>query len=217
MIYLDYAASSPCADSVISAMQPFLKDNFVNPHSDNVLARQAIDAIDKSRYSVANLIGAKYEEILFTSGATESNNIAIVGSCIKNMETKNNRRKIITITTEHESVLLPCINMRKLGYEIEIIPVETDGMVKLDLFSDTVDSNTLMVSIMFVNNEIGVIQPIQLISNICHKNGVLLHVDASQCIGKLHVDVDTLGIDLLSISGHKILWSQRNRCAIHKG
>jgi len=195
---LDNAASTQINDDVLDSMLPYLKEQYGNPSSIHRYGRLARKAIEKARKQIASLINADPSEILITSGGTESNNTAIKGI------TKQNPGQIITSVIEHDAVLEPCKELSKNGFDIDYLPVNQFGMVNpLDL-KDCISKKTSLVSIMFGNNEVGTIQPISEISKICHEHEVPFHTDAVQAIGKIPIDVKELGIDLLSISSHKL-------------
>jgi cysteine desulfurase len=200
-IFLDNQSTTPVDPIVLEAMLPYFKKNIGNPHSDDhIFGWDAAEAIDLSRHQVAKLINADKFEIIFTSGATESVNLALQG-ITKGKE--GGRKKIVTATTEHSSVLECCEHLESLDFDVVRLPVKEDGLLDTQSVAQAIDEKTLLVSIMLVNNEIGVIQPLHEISEICKQSGVILHTDATQAIGKIPVDVDELGADLLSISGHK--------------
>lgn len=199
MIYLDNAASTPIDQEVLKEMTPFLQDRFGNPSSIHQQGRLVGKAISKARKQVAELISAKPNEILFTSGGTESNNTAIFGAA-----KKTKKRHVITSSIEHDAILQPCKKLEKEGIEVIYLPVDNHGMVSLDELKKSLTKETFLVSIMFANNEVGTIQPIKEMAQICNKNNVLFHTDAVQAIGKTEINVKELGVDLLSISSHKI-------------
>ncbi|GMB10260.1 MAG: cysteine desulfurase NifS [Candidatus Improbicoccus devescovinae] len=198
VIYADYAATTPVYPEVIEAMAPFFNLNYGNASAVYSLGRDARKAMKTARESIAERLGAEPEEIFFTSGATESNNWAVImGPKI------SNKNKIITSKIEHHAILQPVEYMKSKGFETVIIDVGPDGLVNMNKLENCIDSKTGLVSVMFVNNEIGTIQPIEEISKICQKNGVIFHTDAAQGLGHLNINVKKLGINMLSFSGHK--------------
>lgn len=199
-VYMDYQATTPCDERVVAEMLPYFSENFGNPHSGHAMGIRANDAIETAREKIADLIHAHdSREIVFTSGATESNNLAIKGAV---HYYKSNRKKIITSAIEHKCVLETCRSLESEGYEVVFAPVLGNGIVDMDFLKKEVDDDTVLVSIMTVNNEIGTIQPIKEISKLCREYGVLFHSDAAQAVGK--VEVNAGYVDLMSISGHKI-------------
>lgn len=199
MIYLDNAASTPIHEEVLDSMLPYLKENFGNPSSIHRYGRIAHKAIDKARRQIADLINADPSEILFTSGGTESNNTALCGTAIKKPNSQ-----IITSSIEHDAILEPCKRLEKLGYDVVYLPVDKFGLIDPLLLKNKISNNTCLVSIMFGNNEVGTIEPIKQIGNICNEKNILFHTDAVQAVGKVPVDVKELGVDMLSMSSHKI-------------
>ena len=201
-IYLDNQATTPIDPQVFSAMEPWLKDKFGNAASRNhTYGWEAQEAVEIARENVARIIGSMPKEIIFTSGATEANNIALQGAAHFYKKKGNH---IITLETEHKAVLDVCDYLKKEGFEITNIPVQKDGLLDLNKFEDSIQPDTILASVMHANNEIGVIQPIAKIGQICKNNNIILHVDAAQSVGKIPVDVNRMGISLLSISSHKI-------------
>lgn len=201
-IYLDYNATTPCDPRVVEKMLPFFSQIYGNPSNGfHQQGRIAAKAINEAREQVADLIGAQPREIYFTSGATESNNLAIIG--MSGITTKRNRRRIVTCQIEHKAVLLPCKKMEKLGFEVIYLPVNPQGRVRLDDATAVINEDTLLVTIQAANNEIGTIQPLAEIAAIAHSHGALVHTDAAQFVGKLPLSVESLDVDLLSISAHK--------------
>ncbi|MCX7337863.1 MAG: IscS subfamily cysteine desulfurase [Alphaproteobacteria bacterium] len=201
-IYLDYQATTPCDPRVFEKMIPYFTTVFGNPHSRNhVHGWLAEEAIETARQQVADSIKADEREIIFTSGATESNNLAIKGVA---HFYKDKKKHIVTCVTEHKCVLESCRQLEQEGFRITYLPVKQNGIIDLDHLRDAVQDDTCLVSIMGGNNEIGVIQPLKEIGQICRENGAFFHTDAAQIIGKMDIDVDAMNIDLLSISGHKI-------------
>jgi cysteine desulfurase len=197
---MDYQATTPCDKRVLECMLPYFCEDFGNPHSNHGMGRQAKDAIEKARSQIASLIGAADpREIIFTSGATESNNLAIQG--VSRFYREKGRR-VITSVIEHKCVLETFYALEREGFDVVRVPVSKNGIIDLQYLEESVNDETVLVSIMAVNNEIGTIQPIDEISEICRKKGVLFHTDAAQAVGKINVDVSK--VDLMSISGHKI-------------
>lgn len=201
-IYLDNNATTPMDPRVLDAMLPYFVDKFGNAASRNhPFGWVAEEAVDYAREQIAQLIGCNEKEIIFTSGATESNNLAIKG-VFEMYQSKGNH--VITLTTEHKAVLDTCHHIEKMGAEVTFLEVEKDGLVDLAKLEAAIKPNTILISIMYGNNEIGVIQPMKKISEIARKHGVLLHTDGTQAVGKVPVNVDTDGIDLMSFTAHKM-------------
>lgn len=201
-IYLDNHATTPLDPRVLDAMLPYFKENFGNAASRNhAFGWVAEEAVEKSRKQIADLIGANPKEIIFTSGATESNNLAIKGVVEMYAEKGNH---IITAATEHKAVLDTCKHLEKEGVRITYLPLKGDGLIDLNMLREAITDKTILVSIMYANNETGVIQPIPEIGKICKEKGILFHTDAVQAVGKIPVNVIQDNIDLLSLSGHKI-------------
>ena len=201
-IYLDYQATTPVDKRVIDKMIPYFGEIYGNPHSRNhSFGWEAEQAVEVARENVAKIIGANPKEIIFTSGATESNNLAIKGLADFYGDKKNH---IITCVTEHKCVLESCRLLSEKGFEVTYLQVNKDGLIDIKDLESKIPDKTLLVSIMGVHNEIGVIQPLKEIGEICRKNSVFFHTDCAQAIGKIKLDVNEMNIDLLSISGHKI-------------
>jgi len=200
-IYLDHAATTPCDPRVVEAMQPYFSDRYGNASSPYSLGGEAEEAIEGSRKEVAGLIGVSEEEIVFTSGGSESDNTAIKGVAFK---LRKQGRHIITSQIEHPAVLESCRWLEQQGWEVTYLPVDQEGLVDPQAVAEAIKSETVLVSIMHANNEVGVIQPIEAIGKITRQRGVYLHSDAVQSIGSVPVDVDKLGVDLLSMSAHKL-------------
>lgn len=201
-IYLDYQATTPVDPRVLEKMLPYFTEKFGNPHSrSHAYGWEAEAACEIAREQVAALINANEKEIVFTSGATESNNIAIKGVAHFYKDKKNH---IITPVTEHKCVLDSCRHLEQEGFEVTYLPVQPNGLVDLEALKGAIKENTLLVSVMAVNNEIGVVQPLAEIGKICREKGVFFHTDAAQAFGKIPLDVEAMNIDLMSISGHKI-------------
>ena len=200
-IYLDNQATTPLDPEVFSAMSPWFTEKFGNASSRNhTYGWEAEEAVEIARESVAAIIGSLPKEIIFTSGATEANNIALQGAA-KNYQ--NQGRHIITLKTEHKAVIDVCQHLSEDGFDITYLPVDKDGMLNVNKFEDAIRDDTIFASVMHVNNEIGVIQPIKELGAICKNKNVLFHVDAAQSVGKIPLNIDDMGIDLLSISAHK--------------
>lgn len=203
-VYLDYQATTPVDPRVLQAMLPWLTENFGNPHSaGHRLGWEAADAVEQARAQLAHLINAEPREILFTSGATEANNLAIKGA-VRFRKAHEERPGVVTLATEHKCVLESAKALQREGAEVTILPVEPSGLVNLDRLAEAVNERTALVSVMAVNNEIGVIQPLAEIAAIVHAKGAWLHSDAAQAAGKIPLDVRALDLDLVSISGHKL-------------
>jgi len=199
LIYLDNAASTAVHKDVLDEMLPFLKEQYGNPSSIHKFGRQADKAIRNARKRISELINSSSDEILFTSGGTESNNTALYG-----IAHSNKGKHIITSSIEHEAILEPCKRLEEEGFRLTYLPVDNHGLVNPYDLKDAISEDTCLVSIMFANNEVGTIQPIQEISSICKEKSVVFHTDAIQAIGKVPINVEKLGVDLLSISSHKI-------------
>jgi cysteine desulfurase len=201
-IYLDYQSTTPCDPRVVEKMIPYFFEVFGNPHSRNhPHGWQAEEAVEKARKQVASIIGADFKEVIFTSGATESNNLAIKGVADFYGAEKNH---IITTVTEHKCLLDTCRHLEQKGFKITYLPVQKNGIINLEDLKQAITDKTLVVSVMAVNNEIGVIQPLAEIGKICKQKGVFFHTDAAQAVGKIKIDVNEMNIDMLSISGHKL-------------
>lgn len=205
-IYLDNQATTPCDPRVVQAMLPWFTESFGNPHSsEHQMGRLAEAAVERARGQVAALIGADAREIVFTSGATESNNIAIKGAArFAARMAAHERRRIVTVATEHKCVLESVADLADEDFQPVFLPVRADGLLDPETLRAALAEPTLLVSVMAVNNEIGVIQDLAPISAIAHDAGALFHTDAAQATGKVALDVQAQGIDLLSISGHKL-------------
>lgn len=201
-LYLDMQATSPVDPRVLDAMLPYYLSRFGNPHSrTHLYGWESDQAVESARAQVASLIKASPKEIIFTSGATESNNISVKG--VMHFY-KDKKKHVITTQTEHKCVLDSCRHLQQEGFEITYLPVESDGLVNLNKLRDAIRPDTGLVSVMMVNNEIGVIQPVEEIGQICKEFNVPFHTDAAQALGKIPIDVDKMNISLMSLSGHKI-------------
>lgn len=201
-IYMDNHATTPLDPRVLDAMLPYFGAKFGNAASRNhSFGWEAEQAVDTAREQIARLIGATSKEIIFTSGATESDNLALKGIAEMYRERGNH---IITQVTEHKAILDTCKRLEKQGFRVTYLPVKADGLIDIEDLKQAMDDKTILVSIMFANNEIGVIQPIAAIGSLCREKGVIFHTDAVQAVGKIPVDVQAMNIDVLSLSGHKI-------------
>ncbi len=205
-VYLDNSATTPIDKEVVEAMLPFLTEKFGNASSIHFFGQEARGAIDKARHQVADLINAKHNQIIFTSGGTESNNLAIRGLCEMNEKYGNH---IITSKIEHPAVINVCEKLEEKGFEVTYLPVYEDGIVRIEDVENAIREDTILVSIMTANNEIGTIQPVKEIGEIVRKhrengNKIWFHTDAVQAVGKIPVDIEEINCDMLSISAHKI-------------
>ena len=200
-IYLDYGATTPCDPRVVDAMIPWLREHFGNPASrSHAWGWEAEAAVEKARGEVADLIGADPREIVWTSGATESNNLAIKGAA---QFYKTRGKHLITVKTEHKAVLDPCRELERQGFDVTYLDVQQDGLLDFELLKAAIRPDTILISVMFVNNEIGVIQDIPAIGALCREKGIIFHVDAAQATGKLEIDLKSLPVDLMSLASHK--------------
>jgi cysteine desulfurase len=200
-IYLDYGATTPCDPRVVDAMIPWLREHFGNPASrSHAWGWEAEEAVEKARHEVAALIGADPREIVWTSGATESNNLAIKGAA---QFYKTRGKHLITVKTEHKAVLDTMRELERQGFEVTYLDVQEDGLLNFDAFKAALRPDTILVSVMAVNNEIGVIQDMTAIGTLCRERGIVFHVDAAQATGKMVIDLATLPVDLMSLASHK--------------
>ena len=200
-IYLDYQATTPMDPEVVEFMLPYLTDKYGNPHSaDHRLGWEAAAAVDVAREDVAKVIGAQDNEIVFTSGATEANNLAVKGVMQAHMGQKSH---MITVVSEHKCLLESAAFMERCGCDVTYLPVDQHGLINLAALEEAITPNTALISVMAVNNEIGTIQPLKDIGKLAKRHGVLFHTDAAQAFGKIPLDVDVMGVDLMSISAHK--------------
>ena len=203
MIYMDHSATAPVREEVFEVMKPYFTKSFGNASTFYSIGREAKSALEEAREHLANLIGANTDEIIFTSGGTESDNIAIQGIAYK-LKSAGSGNHIITSAIEHPAVIETCQALEKKGFEVTYLPVYEDGIVKLEDLKAAIKDETILITIMHANNEIGTIQPISAIGKIAKKNNIKFHTDAVQSVGKIPVDVNELNVDLLSISSHKI-------------
>ena len=200
-IYMDYGATTPVDPRVVDAMIPWLREHFGNPASrSHAWGWEAEEAVEKARVEVAKLIGADPREIVWTSGATESNNLAIKGAA--NFY-QSRGKHLITVKTEHKAVLDTTRELERQGFEVTYLDVKEDGLLDLDVLKAAIRPDTILISVMFVNNEIGVIQDIPAIGALCREKGIVFHVDAAQATGKVEIDLNTLPVDLMSLASHK--------------
>jgi cysteine desulfurase len=200
-IYMDYGATTPCDPRVVDAMIPWLREHFGNPASrSHAWGWEAEEAVETARGHVAELIGADPREIVWTSGATESNNLALKGAA---HFYQGKGKHLITVKTEHKAVLDTMRELERQGFEVTYLDVQEDGLLDLDRLKAAICPDTILISVMFVNNEIGVIQDIPAIGKLCREKGILFHVDAAQATGKVEIDLQTLPVDLMSLASHK--------------
>lgn len=201
MIYLDYNASTPIDPAVREAMLPYLGEVHGNPTSGHILGQQVRAGVERAREQVANLIGAKPGEIIFTSGGTEANNMVIKGTADR---LADRGRHVITSAIEHPAVINPCKYLERRGFDVTFVGVDSTGQVDSEEVISAIRSGTILISIMLANNEVGTLQPVKQIAHAARAKGVLVHTDAAQACGKLPVTVDDLGVDFLSVAGHKV-------------
>jgi cysteine desulfurase len=199
-IYLDHAATTPLSAKSFEAMRPYFSEVFGNANSQHAFGRDAAEAVSASREKVASLIGCKPSEIYFTSGGTEADNWAVKGAALANQKKGNH---IITSAIEHSAIMSSCKQLEKHGFKVTYLPVDSEGFVSPAALAEAITDETILVSIMFANNEIGTIQPIKELCEVAHKRGVLFHTDAVQATGAVAYNVKELGVDMLSLSGHK--------------
>jgi cysteine desulfurase len=200
-IYMDYGATTPCDPRVVDAMIPWLREHFGNPASrSHAWGWEAEEAVEKARKDVADLIGADPREIVWTSGATESNNLALKGAA---QFYKSRGKHLITVKTEHKAVLDTMRELERQGFDVTYLDVQDDGLLSMDALKAAIRPDTILISVMFVNNEIGVVQDIAGIGAMCREKSILFHVDAAQATGKVAIDLNTLPVDLMSLASHK--------------
>jgi cysteine desulfurase len=200
-IYMDHSATTPVAPEVLEAMLPYFSEKFGNASSLHSFGLEAKEALEESREKVAGLLGAKPEEIIFTSGGTESDNLALKGIARKNQKSG---KHIITTQVEHPAILECCRRLEKEGFEVTYLPVTNEGLVEIATLESAIRSDTILISVMHANNEVGTIQPLEEIGRLAAEKDIYLHTDAVQSVGKIPTDVNKLGVDLLSLSAHKL-------------
>jgi cysteine desulfurase len=207
-IYLDYNATTPLDPAVVEAMLPYLHEHYGNPSSTHSLGKTTHDAVERARQQVAELLGAQPDEIVFTGGGTEASNLALKGSVFAKLRGFFGRwargAHIIISSIEHPATTQPCEFLKRLGCRVTVVPVDRQGIVDPDAVRKALERGTTLVSIMHSNNEVGTLQPIKEIAALTRPRGVLLHTDAAQSLGKVAVDVNELGVDLLTLAGHKL-------------
>lgn len=214
-VYLDHSATTPVRPEVLEEMLPFFKDQFGNPSTIYSWGREAKNAVEEARARVASLIGAQPEEVVFTSGGTEADNMALIGAAYANQK---KGKHIITSSIEHHAVLDTAQYLMHQGFKVTFLPVTREGLVRVEDVEEALTQETILISIMHVNNEVGTIQPIQEIGKLARERGIIFHTDAVQSVGKIPVNVDELNVDLLSASAHKIYGPKGVGCLyIRKG
>lgn len=204
LAYLDHHATTPCDPAVLAAMAPWWSEHCANPA--NRLYRPALEAaaaVERARGQLARVLGSSAETVIFTSGATEANNLALKGVCEAALAAGNPRRRLVSLVSEHRAVLDPLAYLGRHGFPMSLLPIQPDGLVDLAQLEAALGTDVLLLSVMAANNEIGALQPLAAIAALCRQRGVLLHVDAAQAAGHIPLAIDELGIDLLSLSGHK--------------
>ena len=201
LTYLDYNATTPIDQQVLETMMPFFMEKFANPSSQYSSAKETRKAVEESRTRIAERLNAKNGNIIFTGGGTEANNLAIKGVAFAN---RDKGKHIIVSQIEHQAVLKPCKYLKNFGFKITYVPVGHDGIVDVKAIKKAIKRNTILISVMYANNVTGVIQPVEEIARIARKRGIYFHTDAVQAAGKMRIDIERLGVDLLTISGHKI-------------
>ncbi|MCP9776747.1 MULTISPECIES: cysteine desulfurase family protein [unclassified Cyanobium] len=204
LAYLDHHATTPCDPAVVAAMAPWWSEHCANPA--NRLYRPALEAaaaVERARGQLARVLGSSAETVIFTSGATEANNLALKGVCEAALAAGNPRRRLVSLVSEHRAVLDPLAYLARHGFPVSLVPIQPNGLVDLTQLEAVLGDDVLLLSVMAANNEIGVLQPLAAIAALCRQRGVLLHVDAAQAAGHIPLAIEELGIDLLSLSGHK--------------
>ncbi|MFD0678751.1 MULTISPECIES: cysteine desulfurase family protein [unclassified Paenibacillus] len=201
IIYLDYAATTPVLPEVVDAMLPYFTSFYGNASSTHRAGREARAAVHQARDTIASFIGCTSSQLVFTSGGTESNNMALFGAAAAQA---GKGKHIITAQTEHHAVLHTCEQLERLGYEVTYLPVDTTGRIRLDDLQQAIRPDTILISIMYVNNEVGTMQPLQQIGELARSKGIIFHVDAVQALGHIPIDLNRLPVDLMSFSAHKL-------------
>ncbi|GAB2851885.1 cysteine desulfurase family protein [Hymenobacter ruber] len=207
MIYLDHHATTPCDPLVVEAMLPYFTAQFGNPSSAHFAGSRAADAVQVAREQVASLVGSQPGEVIFTSGATEANNLALLGYA-RAARANSTRRRIVISAIEHKAVTNPAKQLAREGFEVVTLPVDQHGIINLAAAAEAITTDTLLVSIHAANGEIGTIQPIAELAQLAHAAGAIMHTDAAQAVGKISVDIMAWGVDMLSLSGHKLYGPQ---------
>lgn len=207
MIYLDHHATTPCDPLVVEAMLPYFTAQFGNPSSAHFAGSRAADAVQVAREQVASLVGSQPGEVIFTSGATEANNLALLGYA-RAARANSTRRRIVISAIEHKAVTNPAKQLAREGFEVVTLPVDQHGTISLAAAAEAITNDTLLVSIHAANGEIGTIQPIAELAQLAHAAGAIMHTDAAQAVGKISVDIMAWGVDMLSLSGHKLYGPQ---------
>ena len=208
LIYLDHHATTPCDPRVVAAMLPYFTEQFGNPSSAHAAGERTARAVDEAREQVAALVGARPGEVIFTSGATEANNLALLGYARAQREREPARRRIVVSAIEHKAVTKPAAQLAREGFEVVVLPVDAAGTVRLDAAADFITDTTLLVAVQAANGEVGTIQPIRELAALAHLHGARLLCDAAQAVGKIPVDVLGWDVDFLTISGHKLYGPQ---------